>query len=244
MTSAEPFLVIFDVDGTLVDSADTIVEAQRRTFAALALPAPTRARSLSVVGLSLPEAFAALVGAGAPVDALVDGYKRAWLDMRREPGFAEPLFPGAAETLALLATLPGVRLGLATGKSRRGVDRLLTTYGLHDLFATTQTADEHPSKPHPSMLLRALADTGVSTARASYVGDTTFDMAAARAAAIAAIGVGWGHHPAEDLRSAGATAVARDFADLRHLLLRRLASSPEGDRQAALVPPRNPVANT
>ena len=212
MTTAR--LIVFDVDGTLVDSQHHIVEAQRRAFTAHGLPVPTRERSLSVVGLSLPEAFAALIGADGPVAALADSYKAAWFALRQEPGYREPLYPGAAETIAALAARPDTRLGLATGKSRKGVDRLLEAQQWRDVFATVQTADDHPSKPHPAMLRAALAETGVPASAACLVGDTTYDMAMAQAAGVRAIGVGWGYHDAQALTAGGAAAIAPDFAAL------------------------------
>lgn len=213
-------LVIFDVDGTLVDSQHHIVEAQRRAFAALALPPPTRERSLSVVGLSLPEAFAALVGPDGPTEALAEAYKAAWFALRGEPGYREPLYPGAAETVAALAARPGVVLGLATGKSRKGVERLLRAQDWKSVFATVQTADDHPSKPHPAMLRAALAETGVSAEAATLVGDTTYDMAMAGAAGIRAIGVAWGYHDVDSLVATGAASIACDFAELVAMLSR------------------------
>ena len=211
-------LVLFDVDGTLVDSQNHIVEAQRRAFSAQGLTPPTRERSLSVVGLSLPEAFVALVGADGPIVALADSYKAAWFALRQEPGYREPLYPGAADAIAALSACPSIMLGLATGKSRKGVERMLETHGWRGLFATVQTADDHPSKPHPSMLRAALAEARVPASGAVFVGDTTYDMAMAQAAGVRAIGVGWGYHEESALTAAGAASIARDFAALDAML--------------------------
>ena len=212
-------LIIFDVDGTLVDSQHHIVEAQARAFAANGLPPPTRARSLSVVGLSLAEAFAALVGPNGPVDGLSRAYKDAWTAMRLEGGLVEALYPGAAETIAALAESPGVWLGIATGKSRRGVDRLIAAQHWDGMFATIQTADNHPSKPHPSMILTALAETGVDGDAAAMIGDTTFDITMAVSAGVHPVGVGWGYHEASALLACGAEVVVADFAALRDRLM-------------------------
>ena len=211
-------LVIFDVDGTLVDSQDIIVAAQRSAFAACGLEPPTRARSLSIVGLSLAEAFTALVGPKGPVPALVAAYKDAFATLRADPSVEEPFFPGAAETIRRLARRPDVALGIATGKSRRGVARILDREGWRDLFATIQTADDAPSKPDPGMIMRAMAETGCGPAASVMVGDTTFDMAMARAAGIGAIGVSWGYHPVAALREAGAGAIIDGFEELDPLL--------------------------
>ena len=213
-------LIIFDVDGTLVDSQHDIVKAQGRAFAAHGLPAPSRERALSVVGLSLPEAFAALAGPDAPVESLSRAYKEAWTELRMRPGYEEVLYPGAGSLVADLARRPDVLLGLATGKSRRGVDRLLKARGWGETFATIQTADEHPSKPHPSMVLTALAETGFDPADARVIGDTSYDMAMARAAGVRGIGVAWGYHEGWMLLDAGAERVVADMAALRSCLER------------------------
>ncbi len=207
-------LVLFDVDGTLVDSQNHIVEAQGRAFATLGLPPPTREASLSVVGLSLHEAFAALVGAEGPYEALSVAYRDAWTALRGEPGFHEPLYSGAADAVATLRRDPSVAIGIATGKARRGIDRLLQAQGWEHAFATVQTADSHPSKPHPSMILAALHETGCDKKDAVMIGDTTYDMAMAEAAGVRAIGVAWGYHPEQALREAGAALIVADFAAL------------------------------
>ena len=208
-------LIIFDVDGTLVDSQHDIVEAQGLAFAAHGLPAPSRERALSVVGLSLPEAFAMLAGPDGPFESLSEAYKEAWTGLRMRPGYEETLYSGAAALVAELAGWPDIVLGIATGKSRRGVDRLLAAQGWGDTFATIQTADDHPSKPHPSMILQALADTRVDALSASMIGDTSYDMTMAREAGVRGIGVAWGYHDAQLLIEAGASLVVADFAALR-----------------------------
>lgn len=214
-------LVIFDVDGTLVDSADLIVAAQGLAFAEHGLPAPGRERALSVVGLSLPEAFAALVGPDGPVDGLAESYRGAFGRLRADPARAEPAFPGMLDLVADLARRDDVRLGIATGKSRRGVAHLVARFGWDGLFATIQTADDAPSKPDPGMLHRAMAETGIPAADAVMIGDSTYDMLMARGAHVGALGVGWGYHRPEALRRAGAEAVAEDVPDLARRLAAR-----------------------
>ena len=175
-------------------------------------------RALAVVGLSLHEAFAELVGPDGPIGSLSQAYKDAWTDMRGEAGFAEVLYPGTRETIASLAVRPHLKLGIATGKSRKGVDRVLAAQGWDGIFTTIQTADEHPSKPHPSMILAALADTGIEAADTMMVGDTSFDMAMAVSAGVHPVGVAWGYHDAEVLVASGAEVVLQDFVALRALL--------------------------
>ncbi len=208
-------LVIFDVDGTLVDSQHHIVEAQKRAFAALGLPAPSRRASLSVVGLSLVEAFTALVGPDGPAERLVKAYKDAWTDLRHERGFKEELYPGAGETIAALRADPAILLGIATGKAKPGVARLIAARDWAGAFATIQTADGHPSKPNPSMIHAALRETGCTPAEAMMIGDTTFDMDMARAAGVRAIGVSWGYHEPAALRASGAERIVETFEALR-----------------------------
>lgn len=211
-------LLIFDLDGTLVDSQDMIVEAQRRTFLAHGLTPPDRRASLSVVGLSLREAFSVLVGADGPVDGMAATYKSLFHDLRADPARAEPLFPGAQETIARYGADAAYLLGVATGKSRRGVRHLFSRAGWENLFATVQTADDHPSKPAPDMIHAALAETGVAPQDACMIGDTTFDMAMAKSAGVRAIGVTWGYHEPAALGAAGADAIISDFAELDRLL--------------------------
>src|SRR5215510_16416224 len=141
-------LIIFDCDGTLVDSQHAICAAMAHAFGALGLPVPARAAILGIVGLSLPQAFAVLAGEHPPrVQAELAELYRADFPGKRDPGVVhDPLYAGIAETVAELAGRPNVRLGMATGKSRRGVARILAREGWERHFLTIQTADNHPSK--------------------------------------------------------------------------------------------------
>lgn len=212
-------LVIFDVDGTLVDSQVSIVAAMTAAFDGMGLPVPARSDVLSIVGLSLDEGMAALAGEHPkPVrDQLVTGYKAAFQANRHQLGAGSaPLYPGTLETLNQLHAIPDVLLGIATGKSRRGLDALLDAHGLSHMFVTQQVADHHPSKPHPSMVLTAMAETGVEPRDTVLIGDTRFDMDMAQAAGVTPIGVDWGYHPADTLHNAH--RILSDFAEL-HLVL-------------------------
>lgn len=211
-------LLVLDVDGTLVDSQALIVEAQGRAFAACGLEAPTRERSLSIVGLSLFEAFTALVGSGGPVAPLAEQYKLAFQALRADQAWEEPLFPGIEELIADLAARDDIVLGIATGKSRRGVAYLVERHGWGGAFATIQTADDAPSKPDPGMLLQAMAETGIGSAHATMLGDTSFDMAMACAAGMRPIGATWGYHPVSALREAGAETLISSIDELWPLL--------------------------
>lgn len=206
-------LVIFDVDGTLVDSQAEIMAAMTLAFQSEGVALPDRATVLSIVGLSLAEAFLALcpqIGSGQRA-RMVEAYKDAFMQLRSQTMEMGPLFPGALEVLQVLQGQDHTLLALATGKSRRGLDKLLEQHGLTGFFHSEQVADHHPSKPHPSMILTALNETGVSPDRAVMLGDTTYDMDMARAAGIRKIGVDWGYHASDTLMP---DMLIRDFAAL------------------------------
>jgi len=219
-------LILLDIDGTLVDSQVFIIEAQRRAFAANGLPAPERERALSVVGLSLLEAFTALAGKDAPVENLTQAYRTAWHQMRDDPSFEDPFFDGALDFVRMLIAHGDVQLGIATGKARRGVVHLMNRTGWHDHFVTIQTADDHPSKPAPDMILKAMKETGTEPHRTIMIGDTTYDMQMAKAAGVHAFGVAWGYHHREALTRAGAELVVDDFAHLARAIADLLADTP------------------
>lgn len=210
-------LILFDVDGTLADSQGAITGAMAEAFAGAGLDVPPREAILSIVGLSLPLAMAELAPDqdDATIEALVEGYKSSYMLSRQAAGAAHsPLYPGAREALAELHEVPEYLLGVATGKSQRGLDALIDAHGL-DCFVTRQVADHHPSKPHPSMILTAMAETGADRDSTVMIGDTRFDIEMGRAAGVITIAVPWGYHPAETL---GADYLIRDFAELRPLL--------------------------
>jgi phosphoglycolate phosphatase len=214
-----PPLAIFDCDGTLVDSQADICAAMDAAFGAHGLVPPERTRTRRVVGLSLPEAMRRLHPDGADDDhwLLAESYKAAFRERRLAGAVAEPLYDGIAE---LVRDLDGAGwlLGVATGKSDRGLAHCLETHGLTGHFVTLQTADRHPSKPHPSMVEAALVASGGDPARTVVIGDTAYDMEMARNAGVRALGVSWGYHDTSDLLGAGAEEVAHTIADLRSLL--------------------------
>jgi phosphoglycolate phosphatase len=206
-------LVIFDCDGTLVDSQHMILTAMTRAYGAHGIPVPEREKLLSIVGLSLIEAFTAL-GSGVadfPVAGLAEQYRLAFHALRASGGQVEPLYPGAADAIGALARREDVVLGIATGKSQRGVRLVLGHHGLLDHFITIKTADDAPSKPDPAMVVEAMREAGVRAADTVVVGDTVYDIAMARAAGAAAVGVTWGYHPGAALAEAGAFAVIDRF---------------------------------
>ncbi|WP_147126921.1 HAD-IA family hydrolase [Shimia ponticola] len=189
-------LALFDVDGTLVDSQAHIVESMAQAFVSVGLPAPTRSETLGIVGLSLPQAMAVLAPEG-PVEHLVDAYKAAYQSLRGSHGeaAASPLYDGIKGALDAIYEMDNTLLGLATGKSRRGLDHLVETHDLAWYFVTRQDADGHPSKPHPSMAMTAMAESGAE--QGVMIGDTTYDLEMGRAAGLKTIGVTWGYHPSD-----------------------------------------------
>ena len=202
-------LAIFDCDGTLVDSGATIYRALSETFRQNGIPVPPASVGRKVIGLSLIEAMAGLVPHATAADhaELAEAYKRNFMAMRAEGLVEEPLYDGVIELLDTLED-EGWLLAVATGKSDRGLKHCLELHGIHARFVSLQTADRHPSKPHPSMVLQAIADAGAAPETSFVVGDTSFDMAMAAAAGAAPIGAGWGYHDAGELLEAGALAVA------------------------------------
>ncbi|MCE7798607.1 HAD-IA family hydrolase [Sphingobium sufflavum] len=212
-------LAIFDCDGTLVDSQHNIVAAMDGAFTGAGLTPPSRQETLSIVGLSLVPAIAALL----PNDPealhihVAEGYKSHFQAMRARGELGEPLFDGIADLLDRLDA-DGWLLGVATGNSDRGLAHCLEVHGLMGRFVTLQTADRHPSKPHPSMIELAMAEAGAVPDTTVMIGDTSFDMAMAVAAGVRGLGVGWGYHAPERLFDAGAHSVAMDSPELaRHI---------------------------
>ena len=215
-----PRLAVFDCDGTLVDGQASICAAMAQAFGAFGLPLPPHNEVRRAVGLSLPMAVARLLPGAEPEQhlAVAEAYKQAFRAARRSGELQQPLYEGIAPLLGALRGA-GWLLGVATGMSRRGLDHCLAMHGLTSHFATLQTADDHPSKPHPAMLEAALREVGADARDAVMIGDTAFDMAMAGAAGVRAIGVDWGYHEAAELLTAGAEIVAGDRAQLGEYLL-------------------------
>lgn len=211
-------LIVFDFDGTLVDSRALILESHRLIFAEFGLALPSTQQSLELIGRSLELVLAQLAGPQAPIQDMVTAYRRVLPQLRAEPAFVERPFDGIADLLRDLTRTPRVALGIATGHTSAAVIPALEALGWRQHFRTIQAADMAPSKPHPAMLLQALEATGASVADAVFIGDTSFDMEMARAAKVASIGVAWGYHTAERLFAAGAHRVAHSVEELRSFL--------------------------
>ena len=209
-------LIMFDMDGTLIDTHGLIAEQMASAFSVAGLTAPSPTDVRQIIGLSLPVAISQLARTDdiAVVDQLVASYKDHYRgSLERESG-REPLFPGAREALDRLRTVPEYLLGIATGKGLAGVNRILAEHGLGSYFTTLQTPDHNPSKPHPGMLLRAMAETGARQDEVVMIGDTVFDIELAKAAGAMSIAVGWGYHERQDLLRAGAATLIESFDEL------------------------------
>lgn len=208
-------LIIFDFDGTLVDSRSLILESHRLVFSQFQLPVPSPAESLALVGKSLDVILTQLAGPEAPILEMVKAYDLLLPQLRADSAFAEKPFDGAGDLLSELSAASDTVLGVATGHRTDTIAPALEELRWTDYFKTIQAADTAPSKPHPAMLLQALAATGVTPENALFIGDTTFDMEMAQAARLRSIGVGWGYHRAEPLLAAGAHRVVQSIDQLR-----------------------------
>lgn len=213
-------LVIFDCDGTLVDSQDLIVQAMNLAFEQSGLTPPPRQNTLSIVGLSLIEAMEVLVPDALPSDQhqLAQRYKTSFGTLVADTHRQEPLYEGAAEVVRSLAARDDVVLGIATGKSQRGVRRVLLEHDLQQCFVTIQTADDAPSKPHPAMIHQAMADAGTAPENTVMIGDTVYDLQMARAAGVSSVGVDWGYHSKSDLQTCNPDALLGHFNELQDIL--------------------------
>lgn len=210
-------LVLFDCDGTLVDSAGLIHEVMSRTFEAFDLPRPQAEATRAIIGLTLDTAIARLLGQGridGRATAMSAHYKAIFASVRGEGGFQEPLFPGIAELVQNLARRDEVLIGAVTGKSRKGLSHIAATHGLDRHFFVSRTADDCPSKPHPAMVMECCAETGVDPAETIVIGDAIYDMQMAKAAGATALGVSWGYASVPQLIEAGADHIARMPTDI------------------------------
>ncbi len=209
-------LIVFDMDGTLIDSQAFIVGTMGEAFAAHGLEPPTLEEGRQVIGLSLELALSELSGLDEDAVApLAAQYRKTFLSKAQaDIEGQEALYPGARDAVEHLGGRADIVLGVATGKSLNGVKRVLQSHDLTHHFVTRQTPDNNPSKPHPGMLHTAMAETGLDPHQTAMIGDTTFDIEMAVAAGVHAIGVSWGYHTVDELHAAGANLVVDDYAAL------------------------------
>lgn len=209
-------LVIWDMDGTLVDSRDVIQTAMVRAFEQLDLPPPPYEETRKIVGLGLAEACRLLTPDGFDerrLPDLVDAYKQAFMARRQDPGFKEPLYDGTLETLKRLAD-DGWLQALATGKSHRGIRAIFEMHPIGDFFDTIWCADDGPGKPHPFMVDQAMGALGAEAHQSLMIGDAVHDIRMAKSARVQAHGVSWGFGRGEELLDAGADELHHDFESL------------------------------
>ena len=218
-------LVIFDFDGTLVDSRKLIIESNRVVFGQFGLSLPSEEESFSLVGMSLELVLLQLAGPDASVGKMVAAYQRVLPLLRADAAYAEVPFGGADDLLAALAEHKDVRLGIATGHASHAIAPALERFGWQEHFCTVQTADKAPSKPHPGMILQALSEASVKAEDAIMIGDTAFDIEMARAADVRGVAVSWGYHRPDRLRDAGASCVVNDMSELRDCLFESISSA-------------------
>jgi len=207
--------LVFDCDGTLVDSQHAITTAMTQAFEENGHTPPAHHEILSVVGISLQPAIARLLPSHGDDahEVLAETYKEVFSAMRARGDIGEVLYEGAREAVQRLAAGDSL-LGVATGKSRRGAENVLREHGLRDHFISIRTADDGPGKPNPHMLHLAMGDVGAAPHETIMIGDTTYDMEMARAAGAGALGVSWGYHDAGALHASGAHHVIDTFDDL------------------------------
>lgn len=209
-------LAVFDCDGTIVDSQHSISTCMTSAFEAHGLAAPAIAAVRRVVGLPLAQAISVLAPDDAPIERLTAAYSDAWGKARQNESLSEPLFGGVKNVFDTLLN-DGWLLGIATGKSMRGLDATLQHHDLSSLFVTLQTADRARGKPDPEMLEKAMYETGAEAKDTVMIGDTTYDIEMARNAGVRGIGVSWGYHAPQELLDAGAHDIADSMSELINL---------------------------
>jgi len=214
-SSAGLRLVVFDCDGTLVDSQAAIISSMAAASHAQGIKAADPEKVRRIVGLPLEVGIARLFPElhASEIASVREGYRHAFSTLRLTGAIREPLYPGVLETLDVLEQ-QGWLLGIATGKSHKGLISTLETHNLGGRFVTLQTADRALGKPHPEMMHNAMNEAGADVSVTVMVGDTTFDMEMARNANVWAIGVAWGYHEADELTVAGAHTVVHTYAEL------------------------------
>ncbi|MEO0467022.1 MAG: HAD-IA family hydrolase [Pseudomonadota bacterium] len=206
---------IWDMDGTIIDSREIISGAMDRAFELCGLAPPGYAKTRTIVGLGLEEACRILAPNGFDdLARLTETYRQAFVSLRAEPGFKEPLYDGAEDLLAELGTGDWL-LGVATGKSRRGVEAIFDMHPLKHHFQTVWCADDGPGKPHPFMVEEAMKAVGAQPDETLIIGDAIHDIAMGRAASIHTIGVSWGFGERAELEASGAHDVVDTFDALR-----------------------------
>lgn len=215
-----PRLFLFDCDGTILDSFGIIHDSISQTFTEFGHRPPEPAETRSIIGLTLVYSLARLrkTEVTDEISNMALRYKEIFHEKYRSPGFSQSLYPGMGALVETLAVKPDTKLGLITGKSRRGLDLFFTMHGYRSCFGPIRTADDCPSKPDPAMVSESCAEAGIDPVRTVVIGDSIYDMQMAKSAGARAIGVAWGYHEVSDLKAAGADDIALDSGHLIRLL--------------------------
>lgn len=213
-------LILFDVDGTLIDSQAIIHETMRLTFERFDYTAPDIETTRTIIGLTLDRAIAHLLGRDidGEISEMVREYKSIYMQIAPREDMQSVAFSGIPNLIEELASRPEYLLGVVTGKSRSGVQKLFSTNGFGSHFVISRCADDCPSKPHPAMVLECCKELGVLPKDTLVIGDTSFDMEMAKNAGANSIGVNWGYHPKNKLELAGATRTVESSFELKNAI--------------------------
>jgi phosphoglycolate phosphatase len=225
-------LILFDLDGTLVDGQHSVHATFGAIFPDFGYPAPSKPQVRAIIGRSLPQAIGDMLGPEAPALAMTEAYKTHFHAMRATEGYSEALYDGVDTVIRRLAARDDLLLGTATGKALRGIHWLVEKHGWHGFFDTLQAADTAASKPSPEMVLNACRETGMRPADTIVFGDSIFDMQMAVSAGAVPIGVSWGYGEAADLRAAGAIRIIESFHAVEDVIADAL-SEPENSGAAS-----------
>ena len=213
-------LILFDCDGTIVDSQQAIITGMTRAMVQVGLEPVADTDILKTIGLSL-EAAVELYLPDSSVQQrtdLIEAYKSIATEIAAQEDRGEAVFPGIGELIHDLAAEQDTLLGIVTMKSRRGVRRVCKTHGFENVFHVLKSADDGPGKPNPQLILDAMDELGVTPGQTVMIGDTVYDMAMAKNAGVLPIGVSWGYNPVSDLRAYGAEHIAESSFDLSKML--------------------------
>ena len=215
-------LVVFDCDGTLVDSQQSIVKATEEALAAFNLPPPERERILRAVGLPVEAAMrrhAPQVNEETLAD-ISHKFRNIYNELNQQDDRGQVMFDGMRELIGALAQEQDTLLGIVTMKSRRGLHRVVDAYDIRGAFKTLKSADDGPGKPAPDLLLAAMDECAMTPAQTVMVGDTGFDMLMAKAAKAHAVGVAWGYQDIDEMEEGGADVIAHTPQELAAILER------------------------
>ncbi len=210
-------LVLFDCDGTLVDSGSLIHETMRRTFLEYGKPEPAFEDTKAIIGLTLDIAIARMQGkphADGEAVEMMAYYKSLFATVRTELDYHDPLFDGIDALMDTIGPRDDLLIGAVTGKSRRGLNTVLQTHAFGRHFVVSRTADDCPSKPHPAMVTECCDETGMAASDTLVIGDAIYDMQMAKSAGATAIGVSWGYASVDALNQAGADAIVHHPSEL------------------------------